>query len=158
MTTKIQKLSKPPVFPTRLDPTTFDDRADEALTYFPNTLEPELNSVTTTINTVGDEIEQIGSDSQDAKTDAESAAQAALASSNFKGSWPDLSGSISIPASVYNVTIDYPNGVYWMLLVDLPDVTAKEPGVDPEWVKIFRDSLFENNVDLAMAQAVALYF
>jgi hypothetical protein len=70
-----------------------------------------------------------------AKTDAETAetgAQAAeantllleasvIATANFKGLWSDLTGALSKPASVAH------NGLVWLLLNNLADVTASEP-------------------------------
>lgn len=54
-------------------------------------------------------------------------AAAAAASANFLGPWSSLAGAVSVPASVHHA------GEYWMLLSDLADVSAKEPGVDSEW-------------------------
>lgn len=45
----------------------------------------------------------------------------------FKGTWSSLTGALSMPASVYH------SNSYWILNTNLADVTAKEPGVDPEW-------------------------
>ena len=54
----------------------------------------------------------------------------ALAAANFQGKWSDLTGEISAPASVFH------DGEYWVLAEDLADVTAKEPGVDSEWISL----------------------
>ena len=59
--------------------------------------------------------------------DAAGAAAPALAASNFKGLWSDLSGAISKPASVKH------NGRFWLLLTNLPDVAASQPGVSSAW-------------------------
>lgn len=59
-----------------------------------------------------------------AVNEANSAAQAALAASNFKGAWSSLAGALARPASVLH------DGQYWMLLNDLLDVAASQPGVD----------------------------
>lgn len=59
-----------------------------------------------------------------AKDQAVDATDVALAASNFKGAWSALTGQLLRPASVLH------NGQYWMLLQDLADVTAFEPGID----------------------------
>lgn len=53
-----------------------------------------------------------------------------IAAANFKGPWSDLLGALDIPASVHH------NGTYWALASDLTDVTAKTPGIDPEWLPL----------------------
>jgi len=47
---------------------------------------------------------------------------------NFLGLWVDQAGALAVPASVYH------DDKQWQLLEDLADVTASEPGVDPEWL------------------------
>ena len=55
----------------------------------------------------------------------------ALASANFAGRWSDLTGALSVPAAVYH------DEQYWMLLDDLADVTASEPGpANADWALI----------------------
>ena len=46
-----------------------------------------------------------------------------LATSNFKGEWSNLSGPLTGLVSLYH------NNQYWMLLVDLVDVTLSEPSM-----------------------------
>ncbi len=58
----------------------------------------------------------------------ESAANAGLASSNFKGNWASLTGALNVPASAYH------NGMYWQLLANLANVTTDQPGVTANWV------------------------
>lgn len=67
-------------------------------------------------------------DAQGYANSADMYAQVAAATANFKGEWSDLSGPLSIPASVYH------DGSYWQLLRDIPDVTASEPGVTGDWL------------------------
>lgn len=62
--------------------------------------------------------------------DAGNAAAPALAAANFKGLWPGLSGPINKPACVKH------NGRFWMLLANLADVTASEPGVSADWTAL----------------------
>lgn len=54
----------------------------------------------------------------------------AMAGANFKGNWSDLVGALNVPASVRH------DDAYWALTTNLADVTAKTPGIDPEWVEI----------------------
>ena len=61
---------------------------------------------------------------QQANESASDAMAAALASSNFKGEWSGLTGAIIRPASVRHTS------QYWLLLQDLADVSASQPGVD----------------------------
>lgn len=54
----------------------------------------------------------------------------ALAAANFVGQWSSLTGSLSIPAATYW------SGKFWMLLADVVDVTAHEPGVSASWAEL----------------------
>ncbi len=64
---------------------------------------------------------------------------------NYKGIWVNLSGPLSIPASVWH------NGEFWILLESLSDVSAKEPGVSPAWTISVASTL-------ATMQATAVLF
>lgn len=65
---------------------------------------------------------------QHAAGDASTVAGQAMASANFKGMWATLIGSLSKPASVKH------SGRVWLLLNNLADVTASEPGPsNPDW-------------------------
>jgi len=46
------------------------------------------------------------------------------------GEWSTLTGALNVPSSVLH------NGSYWMLLVNVADVTATEPSVTGDWSKI----------------------
>lgn len=61
---------------------------------------------------------------------AASAAEPALAAANFKGLWPDLVGPLEKPACVKH------EGRFWMLLNNLPDVAASEPGETADWTSL----------------------
>lgn len=67
---------------------------------------------------------------QQSALDASNAAAPALAAANFKGLWGDLTGALSKPACVKH------NGRFWMLLNNLSDVTASEPGVTADWTSL----------------------
>ncbi len=58
---------------------------------------------------------------------AATSAGLALGSANFKGNWSALTGSLALPAAVRHAN------KFWLLLADLPDVTAAEPGVSVSW-------------------------
>ncbi|MCL4759774.1 MAG: hypothetical protein KJZ96_15675 [Rhodocyclaceae bacterium] len=64
-------------------------------------------------------------------TNAAGAAAIAMAAANFKGAWPGLSGSLSIPASASH------DGAVWLLVEDVANVTAHEPGVSTKWLRMF---------------------
>jgi len=51
----------------------------------------------------------------------------ALGSANFKGLWPSLAGALAKPACVKH------NGHFWLLLNNLGNVAASEPGVTADW-------------------------
>lgn len=55
----------------------------------------------------------------------------AVVNANFKGRWDDQTGALNIPVSVYH------KGRYWLLLDNLADVTAAEPGESPSWDHIY---------------------
>jgi len=64
-------------------------------------------------------------------TNAAGAAAAAMAAANFRGQWLSLSGSLAIPATVAHAD------AAWLLLENVADVTAHEPGVSPIWLRMF---------------------
>lgn len=65
---------------------------------------------------------------QQSALDAANAAAPALAAANFKGMWGDLTGPLSKPACVKH------EGRFWMLLNNLANVAASEPGPsNPDW-------------------------
>lgn len=59
---------------------------------------------------------------------SDSSAMVSMASANFKGEWSGLTGQLLKPASASN------DGRFWLLLNDLPDVTAAVPGVSASWL------------------------
>lgn len=81
------------------------------------------------------------------KTNADSAAESAgqaqsaavvasdvqdvvLAAANFKGLWSSLTGALAKPACVKH------GGRFWLLLNNLADVTASEPGISADWTNL----------------------
>ncbi len=61
---------------------------------------------------------------------ADASADTALAAANYKGEWSSLSGAANMPYAVSRL------GKFWQLNTNLADVSAKTPGVDPEWLSI----------------------
>ena len=116
----IPTVSPLPTAPARTDPpATFVTRADAFLAAIV-TFQGELN---TSIGAMNTDIAGVNADADR----AESAADSAVASANFKGAWSSLTGALNIPASVTH------NGYIWILLNNLADVTASEPGVSADW-------------------------
>lgn len=67
---------------------------------------------------------------QQSALDATNAAAPALAAANFKGLWGDLTGPLSKPACVKH------EGRFWMLLNNLANVAASQPGVTADWTSL----------------------
>lgn len=133
-----QEITQLPPAPQRADaPADFSDKADAHVASL-STLVTQLNTYAEEANTTQGEINQTQQDAQGNATSAaasagvaSTAALQASASANFKGAWNVLVGALNVPASVLH------DGVYWMLLVNLPDVTASEPGpTNPDWSAI----------------------
>jgi hypothetical protein len=60
---------------------------------------------------------------------SEASSVVAQSASNMKGRWSDLTGALSVPASVEN------GGSLWVLLVDLPNVASSEPtSFNSDWL------------------------
>jgi len=78
---------------------------------------------------------------------AVSAKDLALGAANFKGSWLALTGALNVPASVYH------NGLTWILLSNLVDVTASEPNAGSVWAVASGDS-FRRYVDAIFSRAL----
>jgi len=111
-----------PTPPSRTSPSTFSALGDAFVAAMPtfateaNALEANVNAKEATV--VADEVI------------CTAAAAVALAASNYKGPWSSQSGAANVPYAVSH------NGSYWQLTTNLADVTAKEPGVDSEWLLI----------------------
>lgn len=61
---------------------------------------------------------------------ATAAGAAAVAAANFKGNWADLTGALTVPASVLH------NGQLWQLTANLANVTTATPGVSASWFPV----------------------
>lgn len=122
-------------------PAEFATNADSFLGALPN-FRTELNTFGAYVDTKGAEVDAdaaaaANSALQSQNSASASDASAALALSykdlaagtaNFKGSWSALTGALAVPASVYH------NGLTWVLLSNLANVTAAEPGISASWV------------------------
>lgn len=90
-----------------------------------------------------------------AAASADQAAQASLSVANFKGSWSSLVGALNMPAAVVH------DGMIWLLLQNLSDVTAAEPGVSPVWMPALADAVMQTralgDVDLNTVTTSGFY-
>lgn len=79
---------------------------------------------------------------------AEQMAEQAMSAAAFAGEWSGLTGSLNVPAATYH------NDRFWVLLSNLVDVTAAEPGVSGAWVEFVDDfakttgATFSGNVNV----------
>lgn len=60
---------------------------------------------------------------------AQAAALAAESAANYVGAWSSLTGPLTVPASAFH------NSKFWILLSDVADVTANEPGISANWAQ-----------------------
>ena len=108
---------------SELDPTQFDLAAEAFVKWWVANA-PEINTLTEQINA---ESATVNSDA----TDAEAAKEVAQAAANFAGEWSTLTGALTVPSSVAH------EGVYWMLLTGIADVTASEPSItNTDWLPL----------------------
>lgn len=61
---------------------------------------------------------------------ATAARDVAVAAANFKGNWSDLAGALNMPACVRHA------GRFWVLLANLTNVAAAQPGVSASWAAL----------------------
>jgi hypothetical protein len=128
MTTITQSISSLGSVPTTADPATFDSRADTFLGTALPTLRTEINTWAGQANAVATEVSA-------SATSVVGHAAEALANSNFVGEWSLLSGAKTVPLCVSH------EGSLWILLSNIADVTAKEPGVAAEWAAVEQSTL-----------------
>ena len=81
---------------------------------------------------------------------AQTVADSVSATANFGGPWSSLTGSVSLPLSVYHA------GAYWQLIVPLADVTSVTPGTDSDvWIPIAATSLDIGAITYSFADLAA---
>ena len=139
-----------PTPPSRTSsPSTFSDDADAFLNAFP-TLQSEINTSGEYIDTAVSEADADRVAAEAAKTAAETAQaltetarDSALASSNYKGEWSSLAGALATPASVSH------QGLIWLLVTSLADVTASEPTSDNGDWQVVDDPAFVDPISIA---------
>jgi len=141
-------------------PAEFATNGDSFLGALPN-FRTELNAFGAYIDSSGAEIEADKAAAQASALQSQNSASASDASAalalsykdlaagtaNFKGSWSALTGSLAVPASVYH------NGLTWVLLSNLANVTAAEPGISASWVVASGES-FTRYVDSLFSRAL----
>jgi hypothetical protein len=81
----------------------------------------DMNTIKTDTISSRDQAEGFAAASEQSARDSQQYSQISLAAANFKGEWQDLSGPLSIPASVYW------NGKYWVLLNNVANVSSETP-------------------------------
>lgn len=140
-------------------PAEFATNADSFLGALPN-FRTELNTFGAYVDAAGVAIDADAAAAANSALQAQNSASASDASAalalsykdlaagtaNFKGSWSALTGSLAVPASVYH------NGLTWVLLSNLANVTTAEPGISASWVVASGDS-YQRLVDNILKRA-----
>lgn len=124
--TPVPTFTAPPDFPALSDRAagTYNSKAFAWATAWQGTTGPNVHAIASAAYANAQEAALQSESAVSAGTQAADAAAVALASSNFKGDWSGLTGALLRPASVRH------NSQYWLLLQDLADVAASQPGVD----------------------------
>lgn len=126
MTTEVTTLPTLPQSPhSVLRPTTFN--ADSDATF------AGLVSVVTAYNANVPALNAVAAAAANVETlvdEAQAASDTAASAANYKGAWSALTGALAIPASVSHA------GKLWLLVSNVADVTAHQPGVSGQWIKI----------------------
>lgn len=140
-------------------PAEFATNADSLLGALPN-FRTELNTFGAYVDTKGAEVDADAAAAANSALQSQNSASASDASAalalfykdlaagtaNFKGLWSALTGSLAVPASVYH------NGLTWVLLSNLANVTTAEPGISASWVVASGDS-YQRLVDNILKRA-----
>jgi len=142
-----QTISSFPTAPSREDdtPTEFSTHVDAYLSAVVSHV-TEVNTWATQANALATTVNSDATNAATSETNAEASENAAAASANYVGEWGDQTGAANVPYCVSH------NGLYWQLSSNLADVTAKEPGVDSEWLAIYLSV-----VELVKTQAASPY-
>jgi hypothetical protein len=140
MTTITQVLTAFPTAPDRINdtPSEFSDHVDAYLDAVVAHV-TESNTWATQCNTVAGEVNANAAAAAVSETNAAASEDVAQSSANYIGEWSDQVGAATVPTCVSH------SNRYWQLTEDLADITAKEPGVDSEWMLI----PYKNHVESA---------
>jgi len=91
----------------------------------------KANATVAAMPTLVTQINAAGVAMNDTGTTIAAAETAALSAANFSGEWSTLTGALAIPVSVSH------NDTVWLLKESLADVTASEPGVTADWIRLY---------------------
>ena len=117
-----------PSVPNSNDPeTTFDEQFEASLTWQRDELAPKANALAEATFDNATDAQASATAAAASATAAHNAEVAAMSSTNFKGDWAGLSGSLTPPASVAHL------GRTWNLLEPIANVTTEQPGVSSKW-------------------------
>lgn len=122
-------IDAPPTAPSTNSPSTFDALADAFVAYWTTFRTQIVAALSWLYDTAVAAYDAALAAAASAGAAAASEA-VALAAANFKGTWSSRTGAAAVPYSVSHA------GSYWMLLGNLADVTASEPGVTADWQRI----------------------
>ena len=120
--------SWPTPTPSRARPLDFAEEADAFLGHFPTGQNDQQNVVDWT-NQTAQQVYDNAVEAASSSLSAEQSASTASSAANIKGKWANLSGAYSPPSSVEH------NGLVWILLVSLSDITLSEPSTsNSDWL------------------------
>ena len=137
----VSQITQLPPAPQRSDPPAeFITKADAHVASLDQFVD-ETNVVATEMNTaIGEAATSASNASDSADAAATSEANAAVSeanaanivsgAANYKGVWSTQVGAATIPA-----TYEHEGGL-WLLLADIPDITASEPGVTTDYLLV----------------------
>lgn len=112
-----------PPAPSTSNPSTFNTLANNFVAA-QVTMQPEVNAANDWVEKTAGEVYD---NAVEAKASADNALSAA-SDTNFYGNWSSLTGALNKPATVFH------NDLFWLLNVNLADVTASEPTlVNTDW-------------------------
>lgn len=110
-------------------PKTFVSDADSLFGEIPGLI-AAWNTNIAAINLLAASLDQTLESANLAASAGAAASAVAAAAVAFKGQWAGLSGALHTPATAAH------DGLVWMLLGNLENVAANEPGVSPQWLRI----------------------